>query len=87
MSELQGRWQKIAVVACWHFARRGKLGRKDSITLTEFDRAAVPGHLQLMASGHAQGVEWRFLPRSEAEALAAWDAENEGIMVKEKTQL
>jgi hypothetical protein len=87
VSELQGRWQKIAVVAAWHFARLHKLGKNDSITLTEYDRAAVPGHLQLMASGHAQGVEWRFLPLREAKAIQDWDRDNEGILIKEKTQL
>jgi hypothetical protein len=87
VSELQGRWQKIAVVTAWHFARLGKLGKGDSITLTEQDRQCVPGHLQLMASGHAQGVEWRFLPRSEAKKIQDWDLDNEGIMIKEKLQL
>jgi hypothetical protein len=87
VSELQGSWMKIAVVTCWHFARLGKLGKNDSIALTEYDRAAVPGHLQLMASGHAQGVEWRFLPTREARAIQDWDFDNEGILIKEKTQL
>jgi hypothetical protein len=87
VSELQGRWMKIAVVTAWHFARLKKLGKSDSITLTEYDRAAVPGHLQLMASGHAQGVEWRFLPTREAKAIQDWDFDNEGILIKEKTQL
>jgi hypothetical protein len=87
LSELQGRWQKIAICTAWHFARLGKLGRKDSIVLTEQDRQAVPGHLKLMASGHADGIEFRFLPRAEAEAIAKWDLDNEGIMIREKTQL
>jgi hypothetical protein len=87
VSELQGRWMKIATVTAWHFARRQLLGRSDSITLTEYDRAAVPGHLQLMASGHAEGIEWRFLPRREAQSIEAWDRENEGILVQERTQL
>jgi len=86
-SELQGRWQKIAVTTAWHFARRRMLGKFDSITLTEYDRQAVPSDLTLMASGHSQGVEWRFLPHAEAARLAAWDREHEGIMVQEKTQL
>jgi hypothetical protein len=87
VSELQGRWMKIAVVSAWHFARLKKLGKHDAVTLTEYDRAAVPGHLQLMASGHAQGVEWRFLPTREAKAIQDWDFDNEGILIKEKTQL
>jgi hypothetical protein len=86
VSELQGRWEKIAVCMLWHFAQRGKLGKRDSITLTEYDRQSVPGHLQLMATGHAQGVEWRFLDRAEAARLAKWDKDNEGAMIQEQTQ-
>ena len=87
VSELQGRWQKIAVCTLWHFARRGKLGKKDSVTLTQWDKAQVPADVKLMASGHAQGVEWRFLPRGEADSIAKWDEENEGAMIEERTQL
>lgn len=76
LSELQGRWQKIAVVALWSLAKQG-------VTLTEQDRAAVPGGLQLMASGHEFGVEWRFLPSWEAKKHRDWDLENEGRMILE----
>jgi len=69
VSELQGRWQKIAVVALWSLAKEG-------VTLTEYDRQAVPAGLQLMASGHALGVEWRFLPRWEAEMHRRRDEEH-----------
>jgi hypothetical protein len=71
VSELQGRWQKIAVVALWSLSKTG-------ITLTEYDRAAVPNGLQLMASGHEFGVEWRWLPRWEAERHRKADLEHEG---------
>lgn len=86
MTELQGRWHKIAVVSLWHFARLHKLGKKDSLTLTEYDRASLPSHLQLMASGHAQGVEWQFLPNREAKKIADWDRDNEGHLILERLQ-
>lgn len=76
VSELQGRWQKIAVVALWSLSKTG-------CTLTEYDRAAVPDGLQLMASGHEFGVEWRFLPRWEAKKHRDWDFDNEGKMISE----
>lgn len=76
VSELQGRWQKIAVVALWSLSKTG-------VTLTEYDRAAVPAGLQLMASGHEFGVEWRFLPRWEAEKYRKFDQDNEGRMILE----
>ena len=86
-SELQGRWQKIAVVTAWHFARKRQLGKHDSITLTHQDQAAVPANLTLMASGHSQGVEWQFMPHAQAAKLAAWDKDNEGMLIQAKTQL
>jgi hypothetical protein len=86
VSELQGRWEKIAVCTLWHFARRHKLGKKDSIALTEYDRAALPSHLQLMASGHADGVEWQFLPNVNAQRIADWDKDNEGMIMLERLQ-
>jgi hypothetical protein len=89
VSELQGRWMKIGICTLWHFARAHKLGRRDMITLTEQDRQAVPADRQLMASGHAHGVEWRFIRKLEAAKLAAWyrDNEHESAFVTEKTAL
>lgn len=86
MTELQGRWHKIAVVSLWHFARRHQLGKEDSLTLTEYDRASLPSHLQLMASGHAQGLEWQFLPNAQAKKIADWDRDNEGHLILERLQ-
>jgi hypothetical protein len=77
VSELQGKWQKIAVCMLWHFARLKKLGPKDSVTLTYQDKDAVPANLQWMAAGHPFGVEWRFMPRAEAARLARWYRDNE----------
>lgn len=85
-SELQGRYEKLAVCTAWQFARTHKLGKKDSITLTEYDRAAVPADLQLMASGHARGIEWQFLPNSQAKKIANWSKDNEGMLIVERVQ-
>lgn len=89
VSELQGRWQKIAVCTLWHFARLKKLGPKDSVTLTEWDRHAVPGDQQWMAAGHPMGVEWRFMHRLEAARLAKQyrDHEDPRNFMVEKTSL
>lgn len=89
VSELQGRWMKIGICTLWHFARAKKLGRTDTVVLTEYDRHAVPGDKQLMATGHAHGVEWRFMPRAEAAKCAAWYRENEheSAFVTERTNL
>lgn len=89
ITEMQGRWQKIGICMCWHFARLGKLGPKDSVTLTEQDKQAVPGHLQWMAAGHPLGVEWRFMHRLEAARLARWYKDNEdpSAFIVERTRL
>jgi hypothetical protein len=83
LSELQGRWYKTAAVLAWKWTRSGLIA-KAGVTLTEYDRQAVPGHLVLMASGHADGIEYQFLPRTEAKRIEDWDRENEGIIIKEK---
>ena len=89
ISELQGKYLKYVTCTLWHFARRHQLGKTDSVVLTEYDRQCVPGDHQLMAAGHAQGVEWRFTPNAEAVKLAAWYKEHEdpAAFVTEKTQL
>lgn len=89
ISELQGRWQKIAVCMLWHFARLGLLPRTDSVTLTYQDKDSVPANLQWMAAGHPLGVEWRFMPRQEAARLAKHYRENEDprAFIVEKTAL
>jgi hypothetical protein len=64
VDQLRGsRWQQIAVVMLWKLKRGG-------IVLTEQDRAAVPGGLELLTSGHPQGVEWRFLPKRDVLKLS-----------------
>lgn len=80
VSELQGRWQKIACVLLWKLAR-------DGITLTPADLAAVPSHLVLLAHGHADDIEYRFLPRDEAKRIQDWERDNEGRIILETANL
>ena len=79
VSTLDGRWQKIAVVLLWKL-------RKGGITLTESDRAQVPHDKTILAHGHRDGVEFRFMPKSEATRLTAWDRDNEQKLIKEVVQ-
>jgi hypothetical protein len=76
LSQLQGRWQKMAVVLLWKLA-------KDGIVLTPLDRSAVPADKQLLAHGHAQDIEYRFLPHAEAAAIARRERDNEGRIILE----
>jgi len=76
VSQLQGRWQKLAVVLLWKLA-------KDGCTLMGYDRDAVPADKVLLAHGHAQDLEYRFVDRDEARRIAAWEKENEGKTVLE----
>lgn len=76
VSQLQGRWQKIAVVLLWKLA-------KDGCRLTRWDRDQVPVDKTLLAHGHAQDIEYRFVPRAEAERVAKWERDNEGKTVVE----
>lgn len=87
LSELQGRWQKIAVVSLWQFAKEGRLGKRDEVVLTEYDRQAVPSNLRMLAAGHGQGVEFNFMARELAEAQREREIENEGVNILEKVDI
>lgn len=76
VSQLQGRWQKIGVVLLWKLA-------KDGCVLTQWDRDQVPADKTLLAHGHAQDIEYRFVPRAEAIRIAKWERDNEGKIVME----
>lgn len=76
VSQLQGRWQKIAVVLLWKLA-------KDGVVLGQWDRDTVPADKTLLAHGHAQDIEYRFCDRTEAQRIAKWEKENEGKLVAE----
>lgn len=76
VSELQGRWMKLATVLLWKLAR-------DGLTLSPRDFEAVPAHLQLLAEGHADCIEYRFLPHAQAAAIARREADNEGKIIVE----
>lgn len=76
VSQLQGRWQKLAVVLLWKLA-------KDGCVLTTWDRDQVPADQTLLAHGHAQDIEYRFVYRAEAQLIAAWERDNEGKMILE----
>jgi len=62
VSTLEGRWQKIAMVLLWKLA-------KDGVILTQWDRDQVPHDKTLLAHGHAQDIEYRFVPRIEAQRM------------------
>lgn len=76
VSELQGRWQKIAVVLLWKLS-------KDGIVLTQKDRDVMPADKILLAHGHANDIEYRFTPRVEAIRIQKFERENEGKQILE----
>lgn len=76
LSQLQGRWQKLAVVLMWKHAR-------DGITLYPGDLSAVPVNLVLLAHGHKEHLEYRFVDRKESEAIAKFEKDNEGRIITE----
>lgn len=77
VSEMQGRWQKLACVLLWKLA-------KDGISLTVADRANVPADQVLLQQGHANDLELRFVPRGEAQAIARFEAFHEGKSILER---
>jgi hypothetical protein len=76
VSALEGRWEKIGVVLLWKLCKGG-------ITLTEWDKAQVPHDKQILARGYRDGVEFRFMPNSEAAKLTKWDRDNDKRLIRE----
>ena len=76
VSQLQGRWQKLGVVLLWKLAR-------DGCVLMNYDRDAVPADKVLLAHGHENEIEYRFVPRAEAARIQQWEKDNEGKLVLE----
>jgi len=80
VSELQGRWQKLAVVLMWKFAQAG-------IVLTESDRQAVPNGQEILTRGFKDDIEFRFAPRTETAKIEQAANENDGTIIREKAAL
>jgi hypothetical protein len=89
VSELQGKYTALVACTLWHFVRFKQLGADDSVTLTPYDRDAVPSDKVLLMSGYSQGIEWRWVSHEESRRMTAWYRENEqpGAFVREKTNL
>jgi hypothetical protein len=80
VSHLEGRWQKFAVVLSWMRAR-------DGVTLRQADRDAVPKTLLLYAEGHADDVEFRFMPDKDARVMQRQYRERDGRIITEVGRL
>lgn len=76
VTQLEGRWQKLAVVLLWKLAKEG-------CVLMRYDRDAVPVDKNLLAHGHANDIEYRFVPRPQAKRIAEWERDNEGRIITE----
>jgi hypothetical protein len=59
VSEMQGRWQKMAIVALWKLRRTG-------VVLTESDRNAVPPDRLLLIEGFKDDVLLHFVNKFQA---------------------
>lgn len=68
---LEGRWEKIAAVLLWKYA-------KDGVTLSTQDLGALPQDRVLLVTAHGREVEFRFVSIEEAQRIRKWEAENEG---------
>jgi hypothetical protein len=79
VAQLQGRWQKIGVVLLWKLA-------KDGCVIGQIDRDQVPADKTLLAHGHENDIEYRFVPRAEALRIQQWERDNEGKIVMETVQ-
>jgi hypothetical protein len=67
VSEMQGRWQKMATVALW------KLKRDKPVVLTEADRLAVPHDRLLLIEGFKDDVLLHFVNKFQARKMLEKD--------------
>jgi hypothetical protein len=63
VSEMQGRWQKLAIVALW------KLRKTLPVVLTKEDRARVPHDRLLLIEGFKDDVLLHFVGRHQARKM------------------
>jgi hypothetical protein len=76
VEQLQGRWQKTAVVLLWHLAR-------DGVTLVPRDKDELPSDQVMLASTHGDTVEWEWMPRARAKTIQDWERDNRGRIIVE----
>ena len=77
VSQLQGRWMKLACVLLW------KLARDQTVVLMQYDRDAIPHDRVLLAEGHAHDIEYRFVSRVESERISRRERDNDGRIILE----
>lgn len=79
VEQLQGRWQKIAVVLLWQRYR-------DGVTLSVREVDDLPADQIMLTHSHGDVVEFRYVASAEAAFIQKWEKENEGRSVVEKVQ-
>lgn len=81
VTQLDGRWQKIAVVLLWQLA-------KDGWDLKVRDQDDLPADKIMLthAPAHGDTLEFRWVPRAEAASIQKWEKDNEGRIVTEVMQ-
>jgi hypothetical protein len=74
---LEGRWEKLFAVLAWRFGKDGFIIRKSDLSALPVDRV-------LLIHGHAEELEFRFVPPDEARRIAEFERDNEGKIVTER---
>lgn len=74
---LEGRWEKLFAAMAWRYG-------KDGFRLRRADFEALPPDRVLLIHGHADDLEFRFVPPAEAKRIADFERDNEGRMVTER---
>ena len=71
---LEGKWEKLFAILAWRFG-------KDGFRISHADMRALPTDRVLLIHGHAEDLEFRFVPVAEARRIAEWERENEGKII------
>ena len=74
---LEGRWEKLFAVMAWKYG-------KDGFRIRKADLNSLPHDRVLLIHGHADDLEFRFVPPEEARRIAEWERDNEGLEITER---
>jgi hypothetical protein len=79
VSQLSGRWMKLGTVLLW------KLCKDKGLTLTNYDRDALPADRILLTIGARNEVVFRWTTRADAARIRKFERDNEGVEILEVT--
>lgn len=77
LQQLEGQWQKMAMLILWKLAGKTKIRITDK-DIAQFSRSFSPHGPALYTHGHVDSIEFQIVDKASADRLAAHDATMRG---------